>query len=122
MDILIIDDKLNEALNTLDLRLPKAIKMLKRADNIRNRLLKDNENYLLQYELIQQCYRIANEFNNEAMASLYNELIGKSDFARKKTFSEWFKKEENEILFYTICAVVPVVIINLWLLFINVIG
>ena len=114
MNEYILNDKLNEALNTIDLRMPRAIKMIKRADNIRNRLVKDNNNYLLEYALIEQCYKIAVEFKNEAMKELYNEMIGKSEFKKKKNYDIYV--ENKDILNYISCGVFPVVITILFIL------
>ena len=101
MNIEILEFKLNEALNTMDLRLPKAIKMLKRVDNLRNKLLKNND-YLIEYALIEQCYKIAVEFKNEAMSELYNEMIDKSEFSKKNNFSYAMDKD----IFYLLGTVI----------------
>jgi hypothetical protein len=117
MNKYILTTKLNQVLNTMDLTKPKAIRMLKRVDNIRNKLLKDENNYLLEYALIEQCYKIAVEFKSEAMKELYNEMIGKCEFKKKKKlFGKIiisFDKKYLICLIYFLFIIAPV-IIALW--------
>ena len=121
MNEYLLTTKLNQVLNTIDLTKPRAIRMLKRVDNIRNKLLKDNNNYLLEFALLEQCLRIAEEYNNEAMSELYNEMAGKCEFTKKKKL---FGKiiisfDKKNISFYLICLIyflfiIAPIIIALW--------
>jgi len=111
MNIEILEFKLNEALNTMDLRLPKAIKMLKRVDTLRNKLLKNND-YLIEYALIEQCYKIAVEFKNEAMSELYNEMIGKSEFSKKSNFYNYAMDKDIFYLLGTVVIIASMCLIS----------